>query len=190
MKRIFIVHGWGGRPDKGWMNWLNTKLTEKGFEVHAERMPNPNFPKIKPWIEYLSSIVKKPDKDTYFIGHSIGCQTIIRYLETLNEKDKIGGVVFVAGWFNLKNLETDEEKKVSLPWLEAPINFEKVKSMINKSVVVLSSDDKWVPVSDGEIFREKLGSKVIIEDKMGHYIEKETKEIPVVLKEILNLLDE
>jgi len=23
MKRVIIVHGWNGRPDAGWMKWIN-----------------------------------------------------------------------------------------------------------------------------------------------------------------------
>ena len=33
------------------------------------------------------------DENTYFVGHSIGCQAIMRYLESVDVK-KIGGVLF------------------------------------------------------------------------------------------------
>src|SRR3989344_1572483 len=136
MKRFFIVHGWGGRPDKGWLKWLNIELTKRGFEVHAERMPNPDYPKIKEWIDYLKKIAANPDEDTYFIGHSIGCQTILRYIESLPDKTKFGGVFFIAGWLKLKNLETEKEKLVVKPWLEEKINFNKIKTKVSKIIAL------------------------------------------------------
>jgi len=188
MKRVIIVHGWGGKPDSGWMNWLNKELTAKGLEVIAQRMPNPDFPEINSWVTALSKIVGKPDENTYFIGHSIGCQTILRYLESLDEKIKIGGALFVAGWINLINLETEEEKEVSQPWLEKKINFKKIRSKINKLIAIFSDNDPWVPISDSEIMKKELGAKIIIEKNKGHFIENEIMELPSALKSVLEIL--
>ena len=187
LKRIFIIHGWSGRPDCGWLSWMNKELSKKGFKVWAKRMPDADFPKIQKWVSRLKKIAKNPDENTYFIGHSIGCQAIIRYLETLPANKKIGGAVFVAGWFNLENLETDEEKTVSEPWIKTPIKFSKVKSKINKAVALFSDNDPWVPVSDSKIFKKKLGAKIIVEHNKGHYIENITKKSPAALKELLNM---
>jgi uncharacterized protein len=187
MKRVFIVHGWGGKPDVGWMKWLNKELTSKGYKVIAERMPQPEFPKIGPWVENLKRIVGKADGETYFIGHSIGCQTIIRYLETLPEDSKIGGAIFVGGWLKIKEPKTKEEIEVSAPWLTTKINFDKVKKIINKSVLILSDDDIYVPLDNSDLFKKKLGSKIVLEKSKGHYIENVTKEIPAVMKEFLDI---
>jgi len=187
MKRVIIVHGWNGRPDAGWMKWINKELTNKGYKVIAQRMPNPDFPKIEPWVSKLKEIIGKVDKDLFFIGHSVGCQTILRYLESLPDKSMIGGAVFVAGWLKLKNANTKEEVEISTPWLNTAINFEKVRSIINKSVYFLSDDDPWVSLENAELFKNKLGCKVIIEKGHGHYMENKIKEIPSVLKEFLEL---
>lgn len=178
-----------GRPDAGWMSWLNKELTKRGFEVHAERLPDPDYPKIEPWVSSLKKLIKNPDKDTYFIGHSIGCQTIIRYLESLPKNTKIGGAVFVAGWLTLKELETDEEKVVSTPWLNTKIDFNNVKPKINKVSAIFSEDDPYVPMENTKLFKDNLNAKIIIENKKGHYIENVTKEIPSALKEILEMLN-
>lgn len=186
-RRVFIVHGWSGRPDSGWMKWLNSELTKKGFKVIAKRMPDPDYPKINDWVSYLSKEVGKVDQNTFFVGHSIGCQTIIRYLESLNENSKIGGAIFVAGWFNLNSLETEEEKEVATPWVENSINFIKVKKIINKSFALFSDNDPYVPISNSDLFKNNLGSKIKIEKGKGHYIENETLEIPIILKEAIRL---
>src|SRR3972149_7057895 len=95
MKRVFIVHRWGGSPTADWYPWLKKELEKKGFVVFVPEMPTPDAPKIKSWVETLRKAVGSPDKDTYLVGHSIGCQTILRYLETLRLNERVGGVVFV-----------------------------------------------------------------------------------------------
>ena len=63
----------------------------------------------------------------------MGCQAILRYLEKLENK-KIGGAIFVAGWFNLSEFtfkeepaDEEEERNIAKPWLETPMNFKKIK---------------------------------------------------------------
>ncbi len=187
MKRVFIVHGWGGKPDEGWLGWIKKELSKNGFKVWAEVMPEPDYPKMQDWVSFLKKAVGTPDKHTYFIGHSIGCQTILRYLESLSDDAKIGGVVFVAGWLTLKGLETKEEKTVAAPWLKTPIMFSLIKPKLGKTVALFSDNDPFVPIEDSRAFKEKLGAKIIIERGKGHYIESETKEIPALLREILEM---
>lgn len=130
-------------------------------------MPNPKVPKIGPWVECLSQVVGTPDEELILVGHSVGCQTILRYLETINVK--IRGTVFVAGWFTLKLDDFDEnEIAIAKPWLETPIDFEKVKNNLNKSVAIFSDDDLWVPLADADVFRERLGSSIITLNQKGH----------------------
>jgi predicted alpha/beta hydrolase family esterase len=186
VRRVFIVHGWGGRPDKGWLKWLAEKLKEKGYKVFSLKMPNPGYPKIKEWVYFLKKQVGKVDNETYFIGHSIGCQTILRFIETLPKDEKVGGIYLVAGWLHL-NLETDEEKEVAGPWTKTPLDLDNVKNKIKRIFALFSDNDPYVPISDSKIFKEKLGAKIIIEKGKGHYIEDRTKEIPILLNEILKV---
>ena len=127
MKRVFLIHGWSGNPKEPWFVWIKKELEKRNFKVTIPKMPNPDYPKIDVWVNFLKRVIKNPDKNTYLIGHSIGCQTILRYLEKLNKK--IGGCVFVAGFFNLDNLETKKEQKIARPWLKKNINFYKIKKM-------------------------------------------------------------
>ncbi len=188
MKRVFIIHCWQGTPEDFWYPWLKVQLEANGFEVNVPEMPYTDNPKIGPWVETLKNLVGTVDENTYFVGHSIGCQTIMRYLEILSEETKIGGAVFVAGWFNLPNLGTQEEKDIVEPWLTTPINTEKLKQILDKKLsVILSDNDPHVPLGDGELFKERLGARVVIEHDMGHYDEDKITELPSVLEELLNM---
>ncbi|MBI2017978.1 alpha/beta hydrolase [Candidatus Daviesbacteria bacterium] len=187
-KRVFIIHGWDGYPDEGWFPWLKKELEQNGFLVRVPVMPEPAEPKIEAWVSHLASIVGNVDENTFFVGHSIGCQTILRYLETLPINQKAGGAVFVAGWFTLTDLETEEEKRIGKPWLKTPIDFEKVKLHIRKFFAVFSDNDEIVPLNNKEIFEQKLGAKVVIEHNKGHFSGDDgITELPVVLSSLIHL---
>lgn len=184
-KRVIIIHGWDGNPNLGWMNWLRKALESKDFEVKSPEMPDKSNPKIEPWVKRLSETIGKPDENTILIGHSIGCQTILRYLERLPKETKIGGALFVAGWFSLQGLETEQEKEIAKTWLETPLDFDKIKQHTNKFIAILSNDDPWVELkTNKEIFESKLNAKVIIEHKKGHINESDNDKLPSALSSL------
>ncbi len=188
MKKVFIIHGWGGNPEEGWFPWLKKELENRGFKVEVPSMPNPEYPKINEWVNFLSKLAGNANEETFFVGHSIGCQAILRYLEILPQNKKIGGVIFVASWINLMNLPTEEEK-IAKPWLNTNINWDKILEHTHNFVAVFSDNDKWVPISDSEIFREKLRAKIFIEHNKGHFSgDDNVKEIKVVLNEFLSIV--
>ncbi|MEK6863847.1 MAG: alpha/beta fold hydrolase [Nanoarchaeota archaeon] len=185
-KKVFIIHGWGGNPEEGWFPWLKKELEKKGFHVEVPAMPDTDNPKIESWVSFLKKTIKNPGKDTYLIGHSIGCQAILRYLQGINSK--IGGVVFVAGWFSLKGLETDGEWAIAKPWIETPIDFVKTKKALIKCSAIFSDNDPFVPFDNSVIFKEKLGAKIIIEKQKGHFSGSDNiAKLPSVLKELLEM---
>lgn len=191
MKKVYIIHGWAGSPKEHMLKWLKQTLEKKGFEIYTPVMPDAEKPEINLWVSHLNKIVKSPDENTYFIGHSVGCQTIMRYLETLPNNVKVGGAIFIAGWFDLINLETKEEEEITKPWIDNNIDFIKVKSKTDNIIAVFSDNDPFVPLNISvEKFRRYLGAKIIIEKNKGHFTEGDgVKEIPVVLNEILRIAE-
>ncbi len=188
MKRVFIIHGWSGYPEEGWFPWLKAELEKKGFSVLIPSMPDPDEPKIETWIPFFKNIVSTPDRETYFVGHSIGCQAIIRYLETLPEGSKIGGAVFVAGWYDLRNLKTEEEKRIAGPWVNSPRDDEKIHKIINCSVAIFSDNDPFVMPENQASWRDKIGAKIIIEHGRGHFSGDDgITELPSALEALIEI---
>ena len=184
MKKVIIVHGWDGYPEEGWFPWLKKELEKKGYEVLIPQLPDAGSPRIQKWVPKLAEAVGIADENTYFVGHSMGCQTIARYLETLPESIKAGGAVFVAGFFKrLSGLEDDSDtQETAKHWLKTPVNFEKVKSHLSKSMAIFSDDDPWVPLDNQDDFHDRLGSTIIIEHGKGHFSGSTgTKEVPIIL---------
>jgi len=190
MKRVFIIHGWSGYPEECWFPWLKKELENKGFQVHVPSMPNTEEPIINRWVHFLKKQVGTPDEETFFVGHSIGCQTILRYLGSLEPHTKVGGVILVAGFIHLKPIikENKEDYEIAKPWLETPIYWDKILTHTNRFVSIFSDNDRWVPVEDSKIFEKKLKSKTIIEHNKGHMgASDNVPELPVVLDELLKM---
>jgi len=186
-RRVFIIHGWDGNPKEGWFPWLKKELTNKNFSVKVPSMPYAENPEISKWVSYLARLVGKPDKDTYFIGHSIGCQAILRYLETINIP--IGGAVFVAGWFNLENLEDDETRKIARPWIETPIDIKKIKKVFPKSALIISDNDPYGAFEENKRKFKELSSEIIVLHNAGHISEDDGfTEIPTVIEQLQKIL--
>lgn len=185
MKKAIVVHRWEGSPEADWYPWLKKQLEDKGFEASVLKMPNPEAPVIEEWAGCLKSNVGEVDENTILIGHSVGCQTILRYLEQADNKVKVGKVILVAPWLNLVNLSGPEEEEIAKPWLEMSIDFQKVKDRSDEIIAWFSDDDPWVPISDAELFEHSLGAKTYIEKNKGHFTEEDkVTELPELLKEL------
>ena len=190
-KRVFIVHGWSGYPEEGWFPWLKRELEAKGFEVVVPQLPDPSKPRIHSWVRKLEEVVRIPDEHTYFVGHSMGCQTIARYLESLPEGKQVGGAVFVAGFFKrLTGLEDDPGvQKTDRHWLGTPLNLEKVAFHLPRSVAIFSDNDPYVPLENQDDFRDTLGARIVIEHQQGHFSGAldGVLTLPVVLESFLGM---
>lgn len=110
----------------------------------------------------------------------------MRYLETLPNGTKIAGVIFVAGWFALKNLEGEDVERIAKPWLTMPINFSRIKDMTKKIIVFLSTNDCYNCVKENESsFKSNLGAEVVILKNRGHFTADDgARELPELLEVI------
>lgn len=186
----------------GWHGWLASELQKKDWKVICPQMADKDIPRIESWTKQLSAAVLEfggLDENTYFVGHSIGCQTIIRFLEQASENytGKIGGVVFVAPFLtHIENLvdENNEQQRnnrelmiqIDNEWAQTPVDFVKVKSIINKNTAIFSDNDMHVSLENKKIFEEKLNSKTVVLHSRGHFspVTDKTLELGEVLTEL------
>lgn len=190
MRRAIIVHRWSGGPDDDWRPWLKAQLEKSGYEVIVPLMPDSDIPVIEKWVGHLANIIGKPNRDTYFVGHSIGCQAILRYLDThiFEPGEAVGGAVFVAGWFKLENLEDDETRMIAKPWMETPINPAKIKAVLPKSTLIISDNDPYGAFEENKRKFIELGSKIVVLHNAGHMTTDDGfSKAPAILSELKNL---
>lgn len=182
-KRVFVIHGWGGNPDGGWKPWLRSELEKKGFAVTMPQMPSPDFPKMEDWVGTLAKLIGKPDENTYLVGHSLGVVTVLRYLESLKGKERIGGAVLVAGLAmntHISELQSFFPKE-SYDWAA-------IRQHCSKFITINSDNDYYIPLEHGEEFKGKLGAEMIVMEEHGHFSSADGfTELPVVLQSVLKV---
>src|SRR3989338_4810593 len=106
-------------------------------------MPNSDNPTYGKWIPYLEKIARPISQNDYIVGHSLGCITILRFLENLQPGQKVGGVVLVAG-FGTDLTYQGYQGELS-NFFETPLNWNQIRENCQKFVVVQSNNDEWVP---------------------------------------------
>ena len=180
MKNVYIIHGWGANSNSDWFPWLKKELEARGYNVFVPDMPDTDNPVIESWVNKMKEL--SPDAESILIGHSIGCQAIIRYLADTGARVK--KIILVCPWLTLKDLE-DHEWPIADPWLKEPIDFEKVKKAGGEICAIFSDNDAVVPVENEELFKKNLNATTRMYHEKGHFnAEDEIVEIPEIMEYI------
>lgn len=97
--------------------------------------------------------------------------------EILETKDisKIGGILFVAPWLDLlpEAVKDEESYNIAQPWLNAPIDFNKIKQFTNNINYIFSDNDYFVSLNQEKEFKDKLSAHTIIVNEKGHISEED-----------------
>jgi len=174
-----------------WFPWLKNELEKKGFTVEVPLMPNPDVPVIDAWVGKLSEIIGNDTSDLILVGHSIGTQTIQRYLA--EHEIMVRGIALVAPWYTLdmKALAGDSSEAITIgrPWLETPINFENVMKRSPKRIVIFSDNDAYVPYEENKkLFEKNIQPEIITLHNKGHISEGDgVTEVPEILDAVLKI---
>ncbi len=63
-----------------WYEWLEKELQKRNFNVILEQMPDAYAARESRWIPFIRETLKI-DENKILIGHSSGCQAIMRLIE-------------------------------------------------------------------------------------------------------------
>ena len=163
MKRAVILHGYRGSPYVNWYPWLAFKLRRAGYKTWLPWLPMSVMPDGRKWTAKLLGRKGWDYNGSLVIGHSAGAVEVLNLLSNLPAGSKVKSAVLVSAfrpkpqWRALKALITE------------PLDFEQVKSKSERFVIVHSSDDPLVPVSDAQYYTDKLGGELIVLSKGGHF---------------------
>jgi predicted alpha/beta hydrolase family esterase len=193
-ERAFIIHGYLGYPGEAWQPWLKAELEKRGYEVALPEMPHADRPTIPEWIGFISKLVGRPDRQTVLIGHSLGTQAVLRYLETLGAAGQsVGKTILIAGNYpSGMSPEAADQKTggdpILRPWLTIGVDPKKVRKASGPCTVILSDNDPVIPFAEAKAsFEANLGARIIVEAGGGHMNEDDgITELPSALAAVLS----
>lgn len=188
MNRAIIIHGYHGKPETNWKPWLRDELAARGWDVEIPAMPNTDYPVADEWQATLARVVGEPNENVYLVGHSLGCITILRYLEALGEGRNIGGAVFVAGFSGRFEKYTAGNHDT---FFDHELDWAAIRRRCKAFVAIHSVDDPGVEFAQLDLFKQHLGTKTVAVRGMGHFGSPDgVFEAVVVRDELLELTRE
>lgn len=169
MKRAAIIHGAYGNPEENWFPWLKEELEKLSYEVFTPPLPTPKHQHLEMWLEKVEQYRRSwGDKDTLFIGHSIGAAFVLRMLMS-HIGEPIKASFLVAGF--ISELGDPKFDKLNASFLTNPFDWEEIKRNCQQFFVYHSDNDPYVPLEKGEELASKLVIEVTLIKEAGHFNE-------------------
>jgi len=183
IRKIILVHGWDGSPERGWWPWMRAECKKLGLQVHAPQLPGGENPQLPKWVDTIASLVGDDTASTILVGHSLGCDAILRYVERLSPAQRIVAIVLVAPFFDETDIEDLKE------FNGQAVNIGRVKIVAQQKVAFFSSDDPHIPLKEGIEYQHRLGAQIHILKNRGHFTpDDKCVSIPEVLEAVKKII--
>jgi len=185
---VILVHGLAGWPETHWFPWLRQELEKRGITSQALKMPRPALPVCEQWVQTLTRAVKDP-ANTILIGHSLGCPTILYYLQQYRGEQQFLHAVLVAGFGRrFLNPRVSQLQQKLFHWLEDDLDFPRIRTKCRKFTCINSIDDPLVPYEEAVWLSKQLNAELVTERK-AHFTSvagRGTTRLPSALKAIMS----
>ncbi|KAB8307569.1 serine hydrolase family protein [Erwinia endophytica] len=175
--RLVIVHGFMAAPTHHWFQWLKNEAETAGMQVLIPPMPDSDAPDLNKWLNALENTVGQSDENTWFIGHSLGCITILRYLTEKSATCKAAGMIMVSGFS-----EPVEGLALLHPFTQVEIAAERIINGVRHRAVLASLHDDIVPPEYSLRLSQQLDADFYAVPHAGHFLGRDGfHELPRVL---------
>lgn len=164
MKNYFIIHGSFGNSNEHYLPWLKQELGKEGEVIAVDFPIGVNVQCYESWAKVLDGYKHKINKDTIFIGRSIGPIFAIKYL--IENNLKINKLISVSG-FNNYSVDGGDYDKVNESMFVKDLS--KIKEHCNHITCVISENDPYVKLSALQQFANTISNKTINIKDGGHF---------------------
>lgn len=73
-KKILLLHGWGGKKEKHWLNDVQKELLQHHYDVRFPKIPNAYNPHKDKWVNYIEDYLLD-FQPNIVVAHSLGVLT-------------------------------------------------------------------------------------------------------------------
>lgn len=157
MKKVLILHGWGGSDYPHWQAWLATELIKQNYTVSFPQLPNPQEPKLNVWLDFLKAEIEhfKPD---IVVCHSLANILWLHFCERFVFED-VQKLMLVA----------PVRKDCKIPEIAEFFPYPLVKNLRAKNVIAAgSTNDPYMSVKEAINFQSELNIGIKIMQNAGH----------------------
>ncbi|MDR1629715.1 MAG: alpha/beta hydrolase [Oscillospiraceae bacterium] len=164
-KKVYIIHGYNAGPEKHWFPWLQKRLAEQSVAADILKMPSPAQPRLGEWVAHIAQNVNTLDGNTFFVGHSLGCISLLHFLQQNAGGKAVGGLLLVSGFAKpLHGLTLLDE------FSEPPLNEDLLIKTATRRAVVASKNDPIVPFSFTKELAGLLQADFFEVEHGGHFL--------------------
>ncbi|TQI81260.1 hypothetical protein FHU10_3831 [Serratia fonticola] len=182
--RVVIVHGFLSTPRHHWFVWLKKQLEKLGIQVVLPTMPSPRSPCSADWLAHLMATVPTVSRHTWFIGHSLGCVTLLHYLALLNEENPVEGAVLVSGFSEPVPLMAELND-----FTRQDFDYSQLKKNVGQFVTLCSMNDDIVPAYLTQSLSRSLSAECYSFPSAGHFRAQDGfKQFPELLQVLSDYL--
>lgn len=183
-----IVHGYSGHKRENWFPWLKEELNKSGWETIVPTMPGAGHPTLESWDDYLNQYNAKVSENSILIGHSIGCASVLHYLQGIGKK--VDTVILVAPtnplqkWTKLKRDRPDVDwESIKNMNEESEFNWMMIQTLAKRFIILHSDDDPFIPAESMEYYRKNLPqAEIHLIPNKDHFSESHgIKSLPEIL---------
>lgn len=167
LNNYFIIHGFLGFSNEGWLKWLEEYLNSRGQEVYNFDYPTPKNQTFENWSKILKEKLNKINQNSTFICCDIGCVFLVKFC--LENNIQIKKVIFVSGY---NNVVRDKffyaiNHKMYINNLKEFIKF------CPERICIFSINDNIVPFKYLKQFAKTLKAKEVVYSNAGHFTIKD-----------------
>lgn len=157
MKKVLILHGWGGSDEPHWQWWVAQELEKKGYEISFPNLPNRDLPVLDVWLDTLKKEFDRFQPDIV-LCHSLGNILWFHFVSKyeVKELDKLMLVAPVREDCDI------EELKTFFPY---PIPSD-VRS--KETIMVGSTNDEYLDLDEAIQLQSQLNVGFKVLQDAGH----------------------
>ncbi len=157
MKKVLILHGWGGSDYPHWQSWLAGEIAKEYGTVSFPLLDNPHFPTKNRWIKQFKELLKEFQPDTVVL-HSLANTAWLHLCEE-------GGIAEVERLLMVAPPHQELELDTIKTFFPAPIP----KKLYAKEVLlVTSTNDPYLSADEAQALQKALNVPMKILENAGH----------------------
>ncbi|GAB2788590.1 alpha/beta hydrolase [Rhabdobacter roseus] len=147
-----------GLASSGPTHWQTIWEQQHPHRFHRIEQPNWDWPIRAEWVERVQDTIQKLQEPTILVAHSLGCTTVVHWAAE-HYSPLVRGALLVA--------PADVEKSQRLSFINSFVPIPNAKLWF-PSIVVASTDDRYVSLERAERFAENWGSEFVNIGTQGH----------------------